>query len=29
LVTEAREHIIQGDFAERAEGILPGLGRRL
>jgi len=29
LVTEAREHIIQGDFAAWAEGVLPGLGRKL
>lgn len=29
LVAEAREHILQGDFAEWAEGVLPGLGRKL
>lgn len=29
LVTEAREHIVQGDFAAWAEGVLPGLGKKL
>jgi len=29
LVTEAREHIVRGDFAAWAEGVLPGLGRKL
>jgi len=29
LVTEAREHIIQGDFAAWRDGVLPGLERKL
>ena len=29
LITEAREHIIQGDFAGWKEEVLPGLGRKL
>jgi queuine tRNA-ribosyltransferase len=29
LVTEAREHIVQGDFAEWKKEVLPGLGRKL
>jgi queuine tRNA-ribosyltransferase len=29
LVTEAREHIIQGDFAEWKEEVLPGLSKKL
>lgn len=29
LVTEAREHILQGDFVDWKEEVLPGLGRKL